>query len=160
MKTTLSICYFCAAFFCLYRITTTVSFAQTPTSGSAEDIAAITTTLHYYIEGGTNRDTVMFAKAFLMQGQLIGVTKDSVIITSLKDFVARQKSGEKLNRTCRISNIQVYGTAASARLELVYATHTYIDFMNLLKTREGWKIVNKIFHREDKTPGTTQKQQQ
>lgn len=107
-------------------------------------------TLNYYIEDGINRD--------MTQGQLIGVSKDSIVITSLKDFIARQKPGEKLNRTCRISNIQVYGTAASARLELMYSTHTYIDFMNLLKTREGWKIVNKIFHRDDKAPNTAQKQ--
>lgn len=117
---------------------------------SSDEYAAITKTLSYYIEGGTNRDSATFAKAFMTDGQMIFMHKDTVKILSLKDFVGGMKPGEKLNRTCRITNIQLYGNAATARLELVYETHTFVDFMNMLKTSDGWKIVNKIFYREDK----------
>jgi Putative lumazine-binding len=123
---------------------------------SSDELAAITKTLNYYIEGGTNRDSAMFAKAFMTDGQMIFMRDDTLKIVPLKDFVAGTKPGEKLNRICRITNIQIYGNAATARLELVYSTHTFVDFMNLLKTRDGWKIVNKIFYREDKPKEITQ----
>ncbi len=125
---------------------TSTAFAQ----HSSDEYAAITKTLNYYIEGGTNRDSATFAKAFMLDGQMIFMHQDTVKILPLKDFVGGMKPGEKLNRVCRITNIQIYGNAATARLELVYPTHTFIDFMNMLKTNEGWKIVNKIFYREDK----------
>jgi Putative lumazine-binding len=117
---------------------------------TSDEFAAITKTLNYYIEGGTNRDSATFAKAFFPNGQMMFVRNDSVQIISLKDFVAGTKPGEKLKRNCRITNIQIFGNAATARLELIYETHTFVDFMNLLKTKEGWKIVNKIFYREEK----------
>jgi protease I len=127
-------------------ISTTAAFAQ----NTSDEYAAITKTLNYYIEGGTNRDSVTFAKAFMSDGQMIFMRNDSVKIVALKDFVAGMKPGEKLKRTCRIASIQVAGNAATARLELEYDTHTFIDFMNLLKTKDGWKIVNKIFYRDEK----------
>ncbi len=125
---------------------TNVALAQ----HTSDEFAAITKTLNYYIEGGTNRDSATFAKAFMTDGQMIFMRNDSVQIVPLKTFVGGMKPGEKQNRNCRITNIQVFGNAATARLELIYETFTFVDFMNLLKTRDGWKIVNKIFYREDK----------
>ncbi len=130
-------------------------FAQNSAATTTDDIAAITKTLNYYIEGGTNRDSTTFAKAFMTDGQMIFMRNDTLRIVPLKDFVAGVKPGEKVKRTCRIASIQVAGTAATARLELVYDEFTFIDFMNLLKTRDGWKIVNKIFYREDKPKDAT-----
>lgn len=132
------------------------TFAQSSAATTTDDIAAITKTLNYYIEGGTNRDSATFAKAFMTDGQMIFMRNDTLRIVPLKDFVAGVKPGEKVKRSCRIASIQVAGTAATARLELVYDEFTFIDFMNLLKTKDGWKIVNKIFYREDKPKETTQ----
>jgi hypothetical protein len=117
---------------------------------SSDEYASITKTLNYYIEGGTNRDSATFAKAFMTDGQMIYMRNDTVKIVPLKDFIAGMKPGEKAKRNCRITNIQLFGNAATARLELVYDEFTFVDFMNLLKTKDGWKIVNKIFYREDK----------
>ena len=126
------------------------TFAQSSQATTTDDIAAITKTLNYYIEGGTNRDSATFAKAFMTDGQMLFMRNDTLRIVPLKEFVAGMKPGEKAKRICRIAGIQVAGTAASARLELVYDDFTLVDFMNLLKTKDGWKIVGKIFAREDK----------
>jgi hypothetical protein len=132
---------------CSVSICSVTVVAQSTTT---DDITAITKTLNYYIEGGTNRDSATFAKAFMTDGQMQYMVQDTLKIVPLKDFVARMKPGEKVKRSCRIDNIQVAGTAASARLELVYDDFRFIDFMSLLKTKDGWKIVGKIFYREDK----------
>lgn len=125
-------------------------FAQNSAATTTDDLAAITKTLNYYIEGGTNRDSATVAKAFMTDGQMIGMRNDTLRIVPLKDYVANVKPGDKVKRSCRIASIQVAGTAASARVELVYEEFMFIDFMNLVKTKDGWKIVNKIFFREDK----------
>jgi hypothetical protein len=135
---------------CSMSLCSTSTFAQSSQSTTTDDITAITKTLNYYIEGGTNRDSATFAKAFMTDGQMQYMVQDTLKIVPLKDFVARMKPGEKVKRSCRIDNIQVAGTAASARLELVYDDFRFIDFMSLLKTKDGWKIVGKIFYREDK----------
>lgn len=140
---------------CSVSIRSTVSLAQSAQATTTDDISAITKTLNYYIEGGTNRDSATFAKAFMTDGQMIFMRNDTLRIVPFKDFVAGVKPGEKVKRTCRIASIQVAGNAATARLELVYDEFTFIDFMNLLKTRDGWKIVNKIFYREDKPKDAT-----
>lgn len=117
-------------------------------------IQDIQTTVNYYLDGGTNGDSIMFSKAFIPDGQMRYMRNDTVMNVSLKDFMARMKnSGTKTDRKTKIESIQVYGNAATAKLTIEYPTFYFHDIMSLLKTKDGWKIVSKIFYREDKSPG-------
>lgn len=89
-------------------------------------------------------------KAFLPEGQMIFINKGETTIVPLKDFVARMKDGQKNDRKNRIVSIQIEGNSAQARLHIETPDLIFHDFMSLLKTKDGWKIVSKIFHREDK----------
>jgi Putative lumazine-binding len=121
--------------------------AQTNT----ETIADIQTVCTYYLDGGTNGDSVQFSKAFHPSGQMMYMRNDTLQIVSLKDFMARiRNTGQKGNRTTKIESIQVFGDAAVAKLTIKTETLVLHDFMSLLKTKEGWKIVGKIFSREQK----------
>ena len=111
----------------------------------------IQTVLTYYLDGGTNGDSVMFSKAFVPDGQMRYMRNDTIFNVSLKDFMARARNnGVKQERKTKIENIQVFGNAASAKLTIEYPTFYFHDIMSLLKTKDGWKIVGKIFYREDK----------
>ncbi len=111
----------------------------------------IQTVLTYYLDGATNGDSVMFSKAFHPDGQMRFMRNDTVMNVLLKDFMARMRNtGTKTDRKTRIDNIQVYGNAASAKLTCEYPTFYFHDIMSLLKTKDGWKIVGKIFYREEK----------
>ena len=111
----------------------------------------IQTVLTYYLDGGTNGDSLMFSKAFVPDGQMRYMRNDTVMNVALKDFMARMRNtGNKTDRKTKIENIQVFGNAASAKLTIEYPTFYFHDIMSLLKTKEGWKIVGKIFYREDK----------
>ena len=111
----------------------------------------IQTVLTYYLDGGTNGDSVMFSKAFVPDGQMRYMRNDTVMNVVLKDFMARARNnGVKQDRKTKIENIQVFGNAASAKLTIEYPTFYFHDIMSLLKTKNGWKIVGKIFYREDK----------
>jgi hypothetical protein len=47
-----------------------------------------------------------------------------------------------------ILSIERYGNAASVIVEIAFTTDPvdYIDLYHMLKTDDGWKIVNKIYH--------------
>ena len=116
-----------------------------------KDIAEIAKTVSYYMDGGTFADSVQFSKAFSPIGQMLYMRNDTLRVLSLKDFMAGVKNtGLKTDRTTKIDNIQVFGNAAQAKLTIEYPTFYFHDMMSLLKTKDGWKIVSKIFYREDK----------
>jgi len=114
-------------------------------------IQDIQTVLTYYLDGGTNGDSVMFSKAFVPDGQMRFMRNDTIFNVSLKDFMARARNnGVKQDRKTKIESIQVFGNAASAKLTIENTTFYFHDIMSLLKTKDGWKIVGKIFYREEK----------
>ncbi len=116
-----------------------------------EDIEAVKTVCNYYIDGGTNGDSVTFSKAFSPTGLMQYMRNDTLQIVSLKDFMARMpNSGKKQDRKAKIESVEVYGNAAVVKITIEYATFSFHDIMGLLKTKDGWKIVSKIFYRQKK----------
>jgi hypothetical protein len=134
-----------------FVIFTSLSF-NTKAQTDLKTMQEIQTVLTYYLDGGTNGDSLMFSKAFVPDGQMRYMRNDTIFNVSLKDFMARARNnGVKQERKTKIESIQVFGNAASAKLTIEYPTFYFHDIMSLLKTREGWKIVGKIFYREDKS---------
>lgn len=128
---------------CLFQL----AEAQT----TEQEIEAVKTVCNYYLEGGTNGDSVMFSKAFHPDGLMQYMRNDTVQKLFLKDFMARMpNSGKKQARTSKIENVELYGNAAVAKLTIEYPTFYFHDIMSLLKTKDGWKIVGKIFYRQNK----------
>jgi hypothetical protein len=131
-----------------------VSFIFSFTAKTQTDLKTIQdiqTVVTYYLDGATNGDSIMFSKAFVPDGQMRYMRNDTIMNVSLKDFMARMRNtGIKTDRKTRIESIQVFGNAASAKLTCEYPTFYFHDIMSLLKTKDGWKIVSKIFYREEK----------
>ena len=126
-------------------------FAVAAKAQTEQDRKEIETVCNYYLDGGNNGDSVLFSKAFSPTGQMQFMRNDTLQIVSLKDFMARMRNtGQKANRKTKIESIEIYGNAAVARLSLEYEKFFLYDFMSLLKTGEGWKIVGKIFSRINK----------
>jgi hypothetical protein len=116
-----------------------------------QDIEAVKKVCNYYLDGGTSGDSILFSKAFSPGGQMQYMRNDTLVVVSLKDFMARMpNSGKKTDRTTKIESVEVYGNAAVAKLTIEYPTFFFHDVMSLLKTKEGWKIVGKIFYRQIK----------
>ncbi len=114
-----------------------------------QTVKEIETVCNYYLDGGTNGDSVMFSKAFLPDGQMRYMRNDTVMNVLLKDFMARTRNtGIKQDRKTKIESVQVFGNAATAKLTIEYPTFYFHDIMSLLKTKDGWKIVSKIFYRD------------
>jgi hypothetical protein len=117
----------------------------------AQEIEAVKIVCNYYLDGGTNGDSLTFSKAFYPGGLMHYMRNDTLIAVSLKDFMARARNnGQKTDRKTTIESVQVFGNAATAKLTIEYSTFYFHDIMSLLKTKDGWKIVSKIFYREEK----------
>ncbi len=116
--------------------------------------AAVKETLMNYLDGGTYGDTVRLNKAFHQSASMryidnkTGEYRD----VPIAEFLARTKAnaGKKSDRKTKIVYMNISGTAAQARLEIDGGTFFFHDYMNLLKINGEWKIVSKIFWREDK----------
>ncbi|MEM9077574.1 MAG: nuclear transport factor 2 family protein [Bacteroidota bacterium] len=114
------------------------------------DYQLVAQTVNYYLEGGTNNDYETLKKAFHKTATMKYITKDGYKeVNALEFFSGMDASKPKQNRKTRIANITISGHAANARLEIEYPTFSFIDFMNLLKIDGEWKVVNKVFYRQE-----------
>ncbi len=127
-----------------------VFYLNAQAQSEVNNIEAIKIVCNYYIDGGTNGDSLLFSKAFYPEGQMMFMRNDTVQVVSLKDFTARVKNtGKKQERKTSIESVDIYGNAAVAKITIEYPSFVLHDIMSLLKTDNGWKIVGKIFSREE-----------
>jgi hypothetical protein len=125
----------------------TVAYSQT----KEQEMEAVKIVCNYYLDGGTNGDSILFSQAFSPGGQMQYMRNDTLVVVPLKDFMARMRhTMKKADRKTKIESVEVYGNAATAKLTIEYPTFYFHDIMSLLKTKDGWKIVGKIFYRQNK----------
>ncbi|HEY3429284.1 MAG TPA: nuclear transport factor 2 family protein [Cyclobacteriaceae bacterium] len=117
------------------------------TENSKSEIEQITETLMDYIEGTANGDPDRLKKAFHPAFNLYTVNgKDSLLIRSGEEYIARVKKGEKTNRVGRIISIDFEKDAAIAKAEIVIPNwRIFTDYFLLLKYEGSWKIVQKSY---------------
>lgn len=108
-------------------------------------------TISYYAEGGTNGDPETAAKAFHSTAYMKFIKAGEFTDVPIEDFLLNFiQKGKSQQRTVTVNYIDITGDAASAKLTLDYPTHRFVDYFNLLKIKEQWLIVSKIFYRIDK----------
>ncbi|WP_299214162.1 nuclear transport factor 2 family protein [uncultured Aquimarina sp.] len=118
------------------------------TVAQESDRKLVEQTVNYYLEGGTKNDFETLKKAFHKNATMKYISNGYQEVNAIEFFKKGMKPGPKQNRKTKITNIDISGHAASARLEIEYATFSFIDYMNLLKIDGEWKIVSKIFYRK------------
>ena len=116
-----------------------------------EEKKAITTTLQYYMDGGTNRDYNTLKLAFHEDALMTRIDDNGKFApVNARQFFSKMKPGEPIERTNEIVSIDIAGTTAVARLKLEYDDKIFHDFMTLMKIEGNWVIVNKSFYLEKK----------
>ena len=101
-----------------------------------------------YLHGLKFNDTVSFHAAFWPEAKLMWIKRDGSIgqITQAewyKSFVAN--AGKEEEGTLGIESIDVSGNIASVKVLEVYAKSVYVDYLNMLRVGDEWRIVNKIY---------------
>ncbi len=120
-------------------------------SAQETDKAQVEKTVSYYLDGGTNNDFETLKKAFHENATMKFISGEGYKeVNALAFFKKGMKAGPKQNRKTSIASIDITGNAAQAKLKIEYETFNFIDYMNLLKIDGEWKVVSKIFYRQNK----------
>ncbi len=129
------------------------SLAQT-TAPAASDYEAVERTVGYYLDGGTQGDFDLLARAFHPDATMRWVADGEMRDVNAVDFFRRgMANATPQDRATRVVDVTVTGDAATATLEIEYPTFTFVDHMTLLKLDGEWLIVSKAFTRRPRAHG-------
>lgn len=119
-----------------------------------QDEALIRETLQQYITGSTNGQPDLLKKAFHPDLNLYYVKKGEFAVWSGVDYIASTKEGEPTGEIGKILAIDYTNDAAMAKVEIAdpRSTVPYIDYFMLLKIKDKWTIIHKMF-----TPNSSKK---
>lgn len=103
-----------------------------------------------YATGHATGDPAHFRRAFLPSAHVEGLRDGEFVSWPLDTycdlFDGNPDETEPAHRR-RIDDVSVSGTVATATMTLWHGPATFTDIFLLVRTRDGWKIANKAYHR-------------
>lgn len=118
------------------------------TDGTKSDWHQIEETLQLYIDGVATSDSIKVSKSFHDTWQLKYLEDDQQLNIIKKPKYMERFSGaphaKSSNWSGRIVFIDVTNIAAVAKVEISTSKLLFTDYFNLMKTKEGWFLVDKI----------------
>lgn len=127
--------------------------ATAPLRAQDPEEAAIRATLEHYLQGHATGDGSHMRMAFHPAAWLFWVAGDTLGRRASEAYAAGfpgRPAPDEAQRRRRIVSIDRTGNAAMAKIELDYPDVRFVDYMSLLKVGGEWRIVHKIFHRENR----------
>lgn len=120
-------------------------------SDLAEEKELVTKTIELYFDGWGTGDSVKVGKAmhptchlkFFRDGKFTDMDR----ATYLSRFKARERDRELITR---VVQMDITENIASAKTEIITVKDIFTDYFNLIKTDEGWFIVDKVSVRKAK----------
>mgnify|MGYP000601484390 CR=1 FL=1 len=110
---------------------------------------AIEKIIDFYFVGTKTDNPNLLKKAFQPDATLKFINSKGVYTKrSIQTFFSYFTNTKTRSFVSRIFYIDVTGTTANVKLSTKYKTYKYTDYLNMLKTKDGWKIVSKISHQE------------
>ena len=119
--------------------------AQTAHVSDSSAAAAVVTD---YLQGLQFNDTLRLAKAFWPSTKLLWVKRDSTLgeLTQTAWYASfRGSVGKRVEGTLRMVNLELTGSAASAKVVEEYPDSRYTDYLGLLRIAGRWWIVSKLY---------------
>jgi hypothetical protein len=130
-------------------------FLTYPVTAQVSDKDAVRVPLENYIRGHATGDGEYMKKAFHTEGNLVFIRDGKFTTRSFADYIAGftgKPAADESMRKRHIEAVDVTGNSAVGKIVLDYPNARIVDYMSLLKINGEWKIVNKIFYAEPKTP--------
>ena len=125
--------------------------AHASSTMTVKDYEEINAVLNQYLKGGDNGSYLLkpiFHKNAIVNGEPAQALFDAI-----------DKAGIEKNSKARVDILGVVGNIAIARVVLEnWHGMNFIDFHNLIKTEDGWKIISKIYYQYDCLPNTSIKE--
>lgn len=102
-------------------------------------------TITNYFEGRRNANLQKLQSVFSENAILNTISNEEVLAISLENYFNTVKTEGSQNVKTRILNGDITNNIANFQTEFKYKDKSYIDYLTLAKTQNGWKIVNKTF---------------
>lgn len=125
------------------------AFAQTP------DEQGVHAALDHYMAGHAKSDPAEFRQAFHDDFRMFIIRDGNVIQRTDDEYIAGvsgKPAADEAQRKRSVEFISVSGDVAVAKLVLDYPDAYITDYMSLLKTSDGWKIINKVVNVQPAKP--------
>jgi putative lumazine-binding protein len=115
---------------------------------TVSDRDAITATIETYVNGGKSGKGADMKPAFHEGATIYGYIGPDLFGSPIQGlFDWNDGNGPATELVSNITNIDIEGTIATARVELDNWTgHKFTDMFTLLKTDGEWKIISKVFY--------------
>ncbi|PLP96709.1 nuclear transport factor 2 family protein [Cupriavidus pauculus] len=118
---------------------------KVPTS----DYVAVVETVQKYVDGIRDGSAEACAAAFYRQATYFGVIDGKLTGGNVETFYEfLRQNGNALEVIAHIDVLAINSTAAVVRVDLEKDSigADYNDFVTLIKTDGGWKIISKVYH--------------
>lgn len=109
--------------------------------------------LDHYIAGHATGSGAEFRQAFHDDAKLFWMRDGKFMQRTDDEFVAGasgKPADDEALRKRSVEILDITGDVAVAKVVLDYPTVTFVDYMSMVKTENGWKIVNKTFNAQPK----------
>lgn len=118
---------------------------------STSEEAAARAPLEAYMQGHRTGDATFMERAFHPQARMTYMADSGLVIVPITEYIARMRSaGVRATPDTfprRVAMLNVAGNTAVARIDMELGSTIFADYMTIHKFADGWKIVNKSFHR-------------
>ena len=115
---------------------------------TATDSAEVRAVLDAYFRGQATGEASHFRPIFQPSANLYWIREGKYAERPSAEWMASytgKPAADEAERKRRIASIDITGNAAAAKLVSEYPTALVTDYMSLLKTEGGWKVVAKTF---------------
>lgn len=144
----------CLAAVCLLSLPAPIlAQAVTPIGTQIGEEAAVRTAIEGYLRSHATGEGSHVAAVFHPVLQMLWVANDTLARRTAAEYIGGFRGmppADEAQRRRWIASVDVFGTAAAARVVLDYPTVTFVDFFTLLKINGEWKIVSKTFASQPK----------
>jgi len=113
------------------------------------DTAGARVPVENYIKAHATGDAAFIRKAFHPDAKIYSYRDGKVQALTVEEFAklfSGKPAADEAQRVRRIENVDVTGSAGSAKVYLDYPNVAFTDYMSLLKVDGEWKIINKTFN--------------
>ena len=105
----------------------------------------IEVTIQNYFDGRKNADLNQLQNAFSNKAKLYTSIDNKEFVIYFDAYLNKVKSDGKQKVNTQILSGDITGNIANFKTKFEYIDKSYIDYLTLLNTQDGWKIISKTF---------------
>lgn len=107
--------------------------------------------LHAYALGHATGEAEHFRRAFRPTAHIEGIREGAFASWDLDTYCGlfAGPAPDEEHRARVLDTVQVVGTIAAATMTLHHGDNTFTDMFVLVREADGWRIANKVYHRDD-----------